>query len=83
MADVFEEKLSRSHRALNDQFGEQVHVPLERRFIGFDGYRHAIDALRPGDIALLTTNAYCRPTHLDYAVDKGVHVFMEKSFAPD
>ena len=46
-------------------------------------YRHAIDTLRTGDIAVLTTNAYCRQTHLDYAVEKGVNVFMEKSFAPD
>ena len=25
--------------------------PQERQFIGFDGYRHAIDALKPGDVA--------------------------------
>ncbi|NQT14049.1 MAG: gfo/Idh/MocA family oxidoreductase, partial [Planctomycetes bacterium] len=39
--------------------------------------------LGPGDVAMLTTRAYPRATHLDYAVEKGVNVFMEKSFSPD
>ena len=83
MADIFEDKLNRSHKALSDAFKEKIDVPDERKFMGFDAYKQAIDCLRPGDIALLTTQSYCRPTHLDYAVEKGVHVFMEKSFAPD
>jgi len=58
-------------------------VPRERRFLGFDAYRHAIDCLRPGDVALLTTHAAFRAPHLEYAVEKGVHVFMEKDFAAD
>lgn len=32
---------------------------------------------------MLTTHAGFRRVHLDYPVDKEVHVFMEKSFAPD
>jgi len=84
MADIFEHKLKRSYSSLTKKYEKLVDVPSERRFIGFDAYKKAIDCLRPGqDIALLTTTAYCRPTHLDYAVEKGVHVFMEKSFAPD
>ena len=57
--------------------------PPDRQFLGFDAYRKAIDCLRPGDVALLTTHAGFRPTHLEYAVEKGVHVFMEKNFAAD
>lgn len=83
MADILETKLERSHEALSKQFGDQVDVPPDRRFLGFDAYRKAIDCLRPGDIAMLTTHAGFRGVHLDYAVDKGMHVFMEKSFAPD
>lgn len=83
MADLFEDKLTRSYSVLRDQFEAHVDVPRERQFLGFDAYKHAIDCLRPGDVVLLTTNAYCRPTHLDYAVDRGLNVFMEKSFAPD
>jgi len=58
-------------------------VPEERRFLGFDAYRHAIDCLRPGDVALLTTHCAFRGPHLEYAVEKGINVFMEKDFAAD
>ena len=34
-------------------------------------------------MALLTTHAGFRATHLEYAVKKGVHAFMEKNFAAD
>jgi predicted dehydrogenase len=83
MADLFKDKQDQAHKALKKEFKDKVDVPDEQRFIGFDAYRKAIDCLRPGDVALLTTNSYCRATHLDYAVEKGVNVFMEKSFAPD
>ena len=83
MADLFDDKLRRSHKALGKRFGDRIDVPAERQFLGFDAYRKAIDCLRPGDVALLTTHAAFRPTHLDYAVQKGIHVFMEKTFAPD
>jgi hypothetical protein len=65
------------------EFGSHIDVPPERRFVGFVAYRKAIDCLRPGDVALLTTHAAFRPVHLDYAVEKGVNVFMEKTFASD
>ncbi len=84
MADIFQDKLERSHKALTKEFPEKIDVPPERQFLGFDAYRKAIDCLRPGvDVALLTTRAAFRPTHFDYAVQKGVHVFMEKTFASD
>jgi predicted dehydrogenase len=83
MADIQENRLLASHKALQNRFGDKIDVPAERQFVGFDAYRKAIDCLRPGDIAMLTTHAGFRRVHLDYAVDQGVHVFMEKSFAPD
>ena len=83
MADVFENRLKSSHKTLSKQFGDRVDVPPERQFVGFDGYRKAIDCLRPGDIALITSYTAFRPVHLDYAVEKGMHVFMEKPFAVD
>ena len=83
MADLFAEKLPLSREVLDREFGSKVDVPSERQFAGFDAYKQAIDCLKPGDVALLTGYAYCRGTHLDYAVQKGIHVFMEKSFAPD
>ena len=84
MADIFGQRLEGSHKALTKQFPQKVDVPPERRFVGFDAYKNAIDCLRPGiDIAMCTTYPAFRPTHLEYAVKKGVNVFMEKSFAVD
>ncbi|MEN6575234.1 MAG: gfo/Idh/MocA family oxidoreductase [Phycisphaerales bacterium] len=83
MADVFEDRLTNSHKALSEQFGGQIDVPPDRRFTGFDAYRKAIDCLKPGDVMIQATHAAFRPTHLKYAVQKGVNAFIEKSFAPD
>lgn len=83
MADLFQDRLDRSHNELKNQFGVKVDVLPERQFLGFDAYRKAIDCLKAGDVALLTTHAAFRPIHLDYAVEKGVNVFMEKTFGPD
>lgn len=83
MADFFEKRLLGSHKVLSERFGDRVDVPPERRFVGFSSYKAAIDSLRPGDIAMLCGYAGWRPGQLEYAVAKGVHVFMEKSFATD
>jgi predicted dehydrogenase len=83
MADLLQTRLDSSHKALFEALGESVDVPKERRFLGFDAYKKAIDCLRPGDVAMLTTHAAFRATHLEYAVEKGVNVFMEKDFAAD
>lgn len=83
MADLRQDRLDEKHGVLKQALGDRVDVPPERRFRGFDAYRHAIDCLKPGDVALLTTFSSFRAQHLDYAVQKGVHVFMEKTFGPD
>jgi myo-inositol 2-dehydrogenase / D-chiro-inositol 1-dehydrogenase len=83
LADVFPERIDGSHKALTEKFAAQVDVPAERRFTGFDAFRKAIDLLGKGDLVLLATPAAFRPIHLEYAVNKGVNVFMEKSFAVD
>ena len=83
MADLRQDRLDEKHAALKQALGARIDVPPERRFRGFDAYRHAIDCLKPGDVALLTTFSSFRAQHLEYAVQKGVHVFMEKTFAPD
>src|SRR5206468_5375299 len=57
--------------------------PQERQFIGFDGYRSAMDALRPGDVAILGTPPAFRWVHFRYAIDKGLNVFMEKPVTVD
>ena len=83
MADLIQDRITNAHKALSKLLDDNIDVPRERQFLGFDAYRKAIDCLRPGDVAMLTTHAGFRATHLEYAVEKGVHVFMEKDFAPD
>ena len=83
MADVFEHRLKSSYDSLKKQFAGKLDVGPPRSFVGFDAYQKAIDCLGPGDVVILTTPAAFRPLHLEYAVRKGVNVFMEKSFAVD
>jgi predicted dehydrogenase len=83
MADLLESKIDGSLKALSKKFPDKVDVADDRKFTGFDAYCKAIDILRPGDIAMCTTRAYIRPIHVEYAVKKGINVFMEKPFASD
>jgi predicted dehydrogenase len=83
MADLFKERLARAYQNLQERYPALVDVPGDRQFIGFSAFRNAIDCLRPGDVALLTGYAAWRPQQLEYAVARGVNVFMEKSFACD
>lgn len=83
VADVFGDRVRSSLGNLNRKFKSQIDVSADRQFVGFDGYKKAIDSLDKGDVVLLATPPAFRPMHLEYAVEKGVHVFMEKSFAVD
>ncbi|HJZ97453.1 MAG TPA: Gfo/Idh/MocA family oxidoreductase [Candidatus Solibacter sp.] len=83
MADVFPEKLSDSHGRLRGKWAAQMDVPRERQFLGFDAYRGAMDALKPGDIVILGTPPAFRWVHFKYAIQKRLNVFMEKPVAVD
>lgn len=83
MADFFPERVHGLLNSLRSKFGNKIDVPAGRQFGGLAGYKQAMDALSPGDVVLLATAPAFRPVHLEYAVAKGLHVFMEKSFAVD
>jgi predicted dehydrogenase len=92
LADVFENRVAGSLKSLSERFAkqenvpqerQQVNVPQDRQFLGLDAYKKAIDAIAPGGVVILATPPAFRPIHLEYAVAKGCHVFMEKSFAVD
>ncbi len=63
MADVFENRLKGSYDALKRSHQDRVDVPEDRKFIGFDGYKHAMDTLKPGDVAIFTTPLAFRWVH--------------------
>ncbi len=84
MADVFDFKLKRSHQTLAGGGQKaKVDVPPERRFIGFDGYKKAMDCLKKDDIVILTTPLAFRAVMFEYAIQKGLNVFMEKPVTGD
>ena len=83
MADVIEEKLDRSYYQLATRHQEKVEVPEDQQFVGFDGYKKAMDMLNPGDVVILTTPPAFRWLHFTYAIEKGLNVFMEKPVTVD
>jgi len=76
MADVFQKNLDASHGNLSKEHGEsgKLDVPPERRFIGFDAYKQAMDVLKPGDVVILTTPPAFRWVHYTYAIEKNLKV---------
>lgn len=88
MADVFEDKLNNSYKGLKSKAekGELVgklNVPEDKKFIGFDGYKKALECLRPGDVAIFATPPAFRWVHFGAAIDKNINVFMEKPVTVD
>lgn len=85
MADVFENKLTQSRDTLlrEEEIQDMLDIPEERQFLGFDGYKKAIDSVGKGGVAIFTTPLAFRVPFFRYAIDKGVHVFMEKPVVAD
>jgi len=83
LADVFADRVKRSYDNLKNQHGDKVDVPEDRRFVGFDGYKKAMDCLSPGDVAICATPPAFRWVHFSYAIQKGLHMFMEKPVTVD
>src|SRR5262249_2594302 len=72
-----------SYNSLTQAKHDLVDVHQDRKFIGFDGYRKAMDCLKPGDVVILTTPPAFRWVHFTYAIQKGLNVFMEKPVTVD
>ncbi len=83
MADAFPDRLKSSYDNITKSVGKSMDVPEERKFIGFDAYKKAMDCLKPGDIVILTTPPAFRWVHFTYAISKGLNVFMEKPVTVD
>ncbi len=93
MADLFQDRLETSlnnltkgqqadyDREAHEGFSAKIDVPPERRFVGFDAYKQAVDS--GVEMVILATPPHFRPVHYEYAVKQGKHVFMEKPLAVD
>ncbi len=65
---------------LKKQTPNQVDVPAEQIFSGFEDYKNVISSC---DVVILATSPGFRPLHFEEAVKQGKHVFMEKPVATD
>ena len=82
MADAFRDRVDECLSSLSEKYpdSERININDEVIFIGFDGYKEAIDL---ADVIILTTPPAFRPLHFEYAISKNKHVFMEKPVATD
>jgi len=81
VADAFEDRAKGSLGQIKRRHEDQVDVPDDRVFSGFDAYKKAI-ACDP-DIVMLATPPGFRPIHYKAAIEAGKHVFMEKPCCVD
>lgn len=79
LGDVFPDRLEGLRKMAAEKLGQEV--PEENCFIGFDAYQKVIDS--GVDMIIDTTPPVFRPDHFKYAVQKGVHSFLEKPVAVD
>ena len=79
LVDVFPDRLEGLRKMAAEKLGQEV--PDENCFIGFDAYQKVIDS--GVDMIIDTTPPVFRPDHFKYAVQKGVHSFLEKPVAVD
>ena len=83
-ADAFEGHARGFADMIKNDKPDQFDIPNDQIFGGLDSFKKAIDCLEPGkDAVLLASPPAFRPLHFEYAINRGVHVFMEKSFAVD
>ena len=78
LGDTFIDRLV----SLKDKLKEKDQIVADDHcFIGFDAYKKVIDS--GVDMVIVATPPVFRPTHFQYATEKGVHSFLEKPIAVD
>jgi len=82
VADAFEDRMKGAVGSLKGRHKDQVDVPADRQFVGFDAYKKLLD-IKDIDLVILATPPGFRPLHLAAAIEAGKHVFAEKPVAVD
>ena len=82
IGDVFEDQTQNSlkHLLEIDAIKNQINVPKEKQYVGFDAYQKVI---RDCDVVLLATPPAFRPEHFEFAIAENKHVFLEKPLSCD
>ena len=79
MGDMFKHRLDNSQKQLRRKDGYKVDP--DHSFLGFNAYKKVIDS--GIDMVILATPPGFRPMMLEYAIEKGKHVFFEKPVGVD
>ena len=80
LADVFPDKVEGVRNMLKND--RKIDIPEANCYVGFDAYKKLMDS-GVVDMVLLCTPPVFRPEHFKYAVEKGLHSFMEKPISVD
>ena len=82
IADLFPDKVDAALEKLRAEVPDQVKVPPDRIFLGFDAYKKVL-ALDDVSLVMLLTPPGFRPEMVAAAVEAGKHLFVEKPGAVD
>lgn len=80
MCDILRERVDKARAAVKQAKGDQVTVDDAHCFVGFDGYKHVIEA---SDMVVIANAAKFHPFHAMAAIQAGKHVFVEKPHGID
>ncbi|MDR0337813.1 MAG: Gfo/Idh/MocA family oxidoreductase [Planctomycetaceae bacterium] len=82
IADVAEETAKKAAKVLctHESYKDNVNLPDDRIFFGFDAYKKAIEYC---DQVLIVSPPAFHPDHYAYAVEQSKHVFIEKPLCID
>ncbi len=81
MADLFPDKLAPARERLQQAKPDQVQVPDDQLFSGFDAYQKLLAT--DIDVVLIAAASHFHPQHLQAAIAAGKHVFCEKPHSLD
>ncbi|MFO0952634.1 MAG: Gfo/Idh/MocA family oxidoreductase [Isosphaeraceae bacterium] len=82
VGDVFKDRVDDclEHLRGNAASKDKLDVSDDRKFSGFDAFKHVTDCC---DLVMLATPPGFRPQHIEYVLNAGKHLFTEKPVAVD
>jgi predicted dehydrogenase len=80
MCDIFLDRVHARRKHLKGKYKDQVQVPDDQCFDGFDGFRKVIEHV---DAVCIANAAKFHPLHALTAIEAGKHVFVEKPHGID
>ena len=80
MGDILLDRVQEKRTSLKLKYPDQVDVPDDHCFAGFDAYKHVIQL---ADVVIIANAAKFHSFHAKTALEGGRHVFLEKPHAID